>query len=364
MAQIVSTSYDSSVSGLKGQTFHIPGLTPLFLSWKQGVNPYYERVRQFMDEQLAGLIKDEAVLRKMRMGDLALFTCCLLPEADYETLEIAALYTIWAFLWDDVVDGSEAEGKGSESEVRKAEQYRDASYPFVKFHLIGASKEEVEPPAPNPACGLFAEVASRLRLACRDEAQIVAFCASIKAYMEACVVEARCRVSGVLPSEEQFYEFRLQTSAVGMLLDLSGMLNRVRLPAEVMAMSEVRHLRTHANKIGIIINELFSFKKELKDAVPLNLIPIVMQYHNLDLASAASHIIGLLRAHARDFDHGASAFRSGVALQHGNDTAEQADRLIGVYQSLVTCVLTFSIQSPRYGVLRDRQKDGSFRITL
>jgi hypothetical protein len=77
-------------------------------------------------------------------------------------------------------------------------------------------------------------------------------CASIEAYMEACAVEARWRVSGVLPSVKQFYEFRLRTSAIEMLLELTGMLNLVRLPANITGMGEVRQMRTSANKIGIM----------------------------------------------------------------------------------------------------------------
>ncbi|KAK0617423.1 isoprenoid synthase domain-containing protein [Immersiella caudata] len=367
MTPISSISSNSSLTELAGQTLHIPDLVPLFATWKQGVSPYYEQVKLFVDERLVSLIKDETVLRKVRKGDLALFTSCLLPDVEYEILEIAALYTVWVFLWDDIVDGSEdpiSEGKSIEGEVEKAERLRDASYSFIRFHLLGAGEGEVEPPKPSPACGLFAEMARRLRLMCREETQIMAFCASIEAYMEACVVEARWRVSRVLPSVKEFYEFRLQTSAVEMLLGLSEMLNQVRLPSGAVELDELKKMRTHANKIGIIINELFSLKKELKDTIPLNLVAITMQSHNLDLESATRQIINSFYSHAHDFDRSASTLRSRVTPPVGNDNTKQADRLIGAYQALVTCVLTFSVESPRYGIQCDRQEDQSFRITL
>jgi len=78
-------------------------------------------------------------------------------------------------------------------------------------------------------CGLFAEVARRLRDVCgRDDdddgdEEWRRLFASITAYMDGCVVEARWRLSGKLPGsvEEEFYDgFRLRTSAARVLLDL------------------------------------------------------------------------------------------------------------------------------------------------
>jgi hypothetical protein len=84
-----------------------------------------------------------------------------------------------------------------------------------------------------------------------------------------------------------------------------------------------------------------------------------MRSLNLDLASATKQIVNSIHSYARDFDRSACTLRSGVTPPPGNDTTEQADRLIAAYQALVTCVLTFSVQSPRYGILCDRQEDHS-----
>ncbi|KAK0641248.1 isoprenoid synthase domain-containing protein [Cercophora newfieldiana] len=354
----------SNFPALTGQQLQIPNLTPVFTHWRQGVNHCYERLKMLVDERLGSLVRDEVVLKKVKAGNMGLFASCLFPDLEYDKLQVAALFTIWLFLWDDVVDGGGGgdddvfEGKGGEvSEVRKAERYRDRSLQFVRFCLLGGS-EEVRPEALSAACGLFAEVARGIHG--EDEGRKRQFLQSIEEYMEACVVEARWRVSGRLPRVEEFYGFRLNTAGVEMLLDLSEMLNEVRLPEEFFESGEVRDMKRFANMIGIIINELFSLKKELKDTIAFNLIPIMMQTHDLDLASATSEVLTSLQSHVRDFDRSASALRSGA----GRDTAKQVDKLIAAYQALVTCVLTFSVKSPRYGLLKDRRDDGSFLVTL
>lgn len=181
----------------------------------------------------------------------------LFPDLEYDRLEVAALFTIWLFLWDDVVDGGGGkEGEQGElDEVKKAERLRDGSVGFVKRCLLGSPEQEegVGAELPNASFELFKEVARWVRVACGEESEgRRRFFASIKGYMEACVEEAKWRVSGNLPSLDEFYGFRLRTAGVEMLLDLSEMLNDVRLPEVVLESREVRDMRLSANKIGIM----------------------------------------------------------------------------------------------------------------
>jgi len=165
---------------------------------------------------------------------------------------------VWLFFWDDFVDGSgdvaaAAEGGDGGDEAARAERYRDQSLEFVRFHLLGGAVGEGEPGALNAICGLFAEVAKRVRIVCGDdEAQRWGLFRSIEAYMDGCVVEARWRASGGLPRSVEFYGFRLHTSAVEMLLDVSRMLNRIELPTSILGSGEVKKMRTCANKISIM----------------------------------------------------------------------------------------------------------------
>jgi len=91
-----------------------------------------------------------------------------------------------------------------------------------------------------------------------------------------------------------------------------------------------------------------------------------MQVYNIDLGSATAKIVEDLYGHVQDFDSNAASLRRRIATKdkHEDETARQVDRLIDAYQALVTCVLGFSIQSPRYGISGCRLEDGSFVIAL
>ncbi|KAK0708309.1 isoprenoid synthase domain-containing protein [Lasiosphaeris hirsuta] len=345
----------AAVPDLGGQLLRIPNLTLEFAGWKQGVNPSYEQVRQNVDKRLGELIRgNEKVLGKARAGDLGLFASSWFPDVDYEDLETAALFSIWAFFWDDAIDGSSdasvsglsIDGASNDTVARgiaEAEKYRDQSLSFVRFHLLGGveSGTNVEPKAPN------------VIFCCDEEALRSGFLGSIETYMEACVAELKWRLSGKLPANaDEFYQFRLQTSAVEMMLDLCGL------------SQELTGVRVCSNKISIIINELFSLKKELKDGAPLNLVPITMRALNLNLDAATQVILNDLHSNIRDFEQNANVLRESTTSEHEDAAVESLERLIGAYQALVTCVLHFSIKSPRYGILKDRQDDGSFVIAL
>lgn len=237
-----------AIPDLGGQHLRIPDLTSAFAGWKQGVNPPYKRVRQNVDGRLGKLIRGggERVLKKGKAGDLGLFASSWFPDADYDGLETMALFSIWVFFWDDAIDGSgEAsvpglaiDGAGDEAVARsiaQAERYREQSLAFARFHLLGGveSSTNPEPAAPNVICGTFAEVARRVRKICRDEEALrTGFLTSIGTYMEACVTELTWRLSNNLPpSADEFCQFRLQTSAVEMMLDLCMIMNRISLPS-------------------------------------------------------------------------------------------------------------------------------------
>ena len=89
-----------------------------------------------------------------------------------------------------------------------------------------------------------------------------------------------------------------------------------------------------------------------------------MQATNLSLESAAQSVIQDMYDCIRDFDDKASTIQTKVATEGNADAAHNFGRLVEAYQAIATTVLSFSIQSPRYGLLKDRRGDGSFLVTL
>jgi len=297
---------------LRGQRLIIPNLQPAFASWKQGVNPLYDRAKHAVDESLEGLIEDERVLVKLKAADLGLFaagylTSChhidkcftdlgrrLFPNAPYETLETVAFYSVWLFLWDDAIDGADLSGGGL-----AAEEYCQQSVAFVRHSLGLDGPGAGVPKAPTKVCEGFAEVGRRVGECCGIDERKVLF-GHLREYMEACVTEYRWRQSGKAPTVDEFYSWRLGTSSVDAMLDLcrllspacyqwergltdDRMLNRIDVPRDILESKELRAMGLSVNKLLISwdfhcldqkpclpadwgfhrINELFSLRKEL-----------------------------------------------------------------------------------------------------
>lgn len=165
------------------------------------------------------------------------------PDAAYEALETAAFYCVWLFLWDDAIDGGggddsppggEEEGGEKEGPLLAAEEYCRRSVAFVRFHLALDEPAVPEPAAPTKVCESFAEVGRRIRALCGPRERAVLF-EHLREYMEGCVVEYRWRLSGRLPTVDEFYSWRLRTSSVDAMLDLCRLVVMPNAPAIVEA---------------------------------------------------------------------------------------------------------------------------------
>jgi hypothetical protein len=89
-----------------------------------------------------------------------------------------------------------------------------------------------------------------------------------------------------------------------------------------------------------------------------------MRSLGVDLEGAVQSIVKDIYARVDSFGHNAATLRERAAQEYGPEVAAQLTRLIEAYQGIATTVLHFSMDSPRYGLLKDRQEDGSFVIVL
>jgi hypothetical protein len=123
---------------------------------------------------------------------------------------------VWLFLWDDAIDGADSSGVGAVA----AEEYCQQSVDFVRSCLqLDDERGTAEAKAPTKVSGSFAEVGRRIGEYCGPEERRVLF-QHLREYMEGCVTEYKWRVSGKVPSVEEFYSWRLRTSSVDVMLDL------------------------------------------------------------------------------------------------------------------------------------------------
>jgi hypothetical protein len=89
-----------------------------------------------------------------------------------------------------------------------------------------------------------------------------------------------------------------------------------------------------------------------------------MRSLNLDLDAAAQSVVQDIYDCVSIFDGNATILRRTAHKEHGQEVADHLGTLIRAYQVIATTVLNFSVLSPRYGLLEDRQEDGSFLVTF
>lgn len=120
-----------------------------------------------------------------------------------------AWYSMWLFLWDDVVEDSAIPSSASENKV---DWLHENALRYVKFHL-GLSGPDEEPASPTKYCTLFKHCGAPLRASCTEKERRK-FYEAIEEYMTCVGIESRYVAKKELPTLQEYWEHRLGTSSV------------------------------------------------------------------------------------------------------------------------------------------------------
>ncbi|KAJ5711140.1 terpene synthase family metal binding domain-containing protein [Penicillium malachiteum] len=102
--------------------------------------------------------------------------------------------------------------------------------------------------------------------------------------------------------------------------------------------------------------------KELSSGSVLNVIPILFLAETAsNLGSVMRTIEGMLQSSVSKFDEAAIQIEASAA---GSQYADQMQTYLDICRTTVTGLLTWSLSTKRYGLLRHRQSDGSTKYTL
>ncbi|MCJ1436765.1 hypothetical protein MMC27_006147 [Xylographa pallens] len=190
-------------------------------------------------------------------------------------------------LWDDV-DG--------------AQNYRTETLDYVRL-CLGLSYDRdwrsVKPS--SPIIRGFEVIGKALRSA-YDVEHRERFSQEMKVFVEMSEREQRVRLNGVLPSVEEFWGYRLGSSAVGVCLAaLEFTYDDMQLPASIMHNADMELLWDQTNIIISTVNDLLSLKKEMACGSIQSLLPIL--YVKLgSIQAAVDQATKLLIASVRVFE--------------------------------------------------------------
>ncbi|KAI1093071.1 terpenoid synthase [Rostrohypoxylon terebratum] len=340
---------------LKGQRLSIPDMRPILAHWPRGKNKNYEAIKKMIDERIAAIpMADEAREAYVKL-EPAFFTALRWwPEAPKDRYRTLVEFVIWFFYWDDLIEGLA-------SDPSAAEDLRRATKNLVRQSLGLAQPGEEDDVIPsNPLVMSFKDLAGAV-CADYDEEQRKTLLGHFERYIDATRLEAEADLSDKLPSLKRYWEVRILTSGMGMLLGFAEYASQAKLPFQLVSSATFEKLWTTTVVINSIVNDLISFKKEMKAGSVLSSVAILyQQVGNLDAAVQMS--LAHLRVLVDEFDRAADAIVSEVPLNP--DEVDAVSKITEMMKTMNTGNLDWSLQSKRYGVNEFMSDDGHIDLTL
>ncbi|KAK4446887.1 isoprenoid synthase domain-containing protein [Podospora aff. communis PSN243] len=280
---------------LKGQTLHLPNLFTFYSQWPNEISPHYAHLQTTIEAKIQQWIDpaDALVRLKARKVNLPLFCAIWYPRSSLDRLLTMAWFSMWLFLWDDVIEDTAIPSSSSALSAQgKITSLHDRALAYVEYHL-GLVPATIEPETPTKYCTLFKHAGVELQRDCTVRERR-GFYEEVERYMRAVEVESEWVGRRELPGVEEYWEHRLGTSSVYCYCALGEYMGAARLPQEMLESEEVRVMWYELNRHIVTMNDIVSLKKELNKSLH-SLIPIIVNETGADLNSAVASLLDILQ---------------------------------------------------------------------
>lgn len=343
-------------SDLRGKTIHVD-MTKSFPDWPSGSrNSVYKHLQPECDRVLAIGVPDPGRFRKFKKSDFALFSSLWWPDAAWDDIYTAMLFTVALFVWDDTIDTNE---HMLASDFESAELWREQSLSYFKYHLQ-LSPQGVEPYCPDDICLLFKEFAERF---CKEfgEEQRLRMFSNIENFVQHNRLEQAERLAGRIPNYDEYMHIRYGVTGVRMFTLLLEVTQQTVLPAWVMDSSEMQEIIKESNFIIIVMNDILSLKKEIATDCVVNIVPVLYK-SGQPLEEIIPHLTVEMHASRDRLDN--MAARMDAMTRKDAELNRNVMRFVDGIRRMVTGTLEYSIEAPRYGIRKYLQPDGTLAIVL
>ncbi|KAK0670217.1 isoprenoid synthase domain-containing protein [Cercophora samala] len=359
MAHTQETPVARIATLLNGQTLHLPSLEPVLSNWPTLMSPHYAELKKKVAVKIEEWISDEHVRQKAHIIDLPLFSSIWYPHATLDRLETITWYSMWIFLWDDVIEDSAAP---SSMITDKVSWIHQQALRYMEYHL-GLSSSHQEPVPPTKYCTLFKHAAEPFRKA-STLLQRIRFYEELKVYMDGCEVEQEFVRAGELPTLREYWSHRLGTSSVHTYNALGEYMSGGHIPPEMFDRPEMKDLWVGINRHIVTLNDLVSFKKEVAKSSFHSLVPIVMNETGAGLDTVVDSLVDTLRTIGDSMDQAGHSLIALAELNYGVEGRKSLERYVRCFQTSATGNYWWSLFCRRYGVEQYLQSDGSLVVPL
>ncbi|KAH8774380.1 isoprenoid synthase domain-containing protein [Diaporthe sp. PMI_573] len=357
----LETTATNLLSKIRGREILAPDLRQFYSGIKKGVNEHYKEIMPYVNGLLERVVSNERELEAAKRCDIAYFAACWYPHADIHRLKFIAAHAIFLFWWDDAIDRQEGSDTPElATSLVHGDEYRKQSYEFCKYHLGFSPELSQEPEPPTAATAIFAEVAKYIR-GSAEPWVVSQFLIAVKEFMDGCREEQMYHLAGKFPTVQEYWGFRLRTSAVYTFCAVATYMAGSTLPLELLESTDMRNLWDELNRNIVLENDILSLKKEIIDGATGTMVPIIMQEKGYSLDKAMALNVKLVEESCEDFRNYTQSLRASGS-SYDDTVQSQLEKVIEVFETSLTGCLVWSLLGARYGAVEDIQRDGSLKI--
>ncbi|KKZ75382.1 terpene synthase family protein [Streptomyces showdoensis] len=275
-----------------------PSLLPEFdLPYPVTVNPHHQEAKRRSEEwaERVGLL-DGLWDRPMMEGfDFALCAAGLDPDATPEELETSTRWLTWGTYADDyypLVFGRSRDLVAAKEQTDRLKSLMPLEDPGVRALPVFNALE-------RSLAGLWADTAAPMDPSARAELR-----GALDAMLDSWLWELHNTVQHRVPDPVDYIEMRRTTFGSELTMLLARLGHRRALPPEVFRTGTVRALENAVADYGALVNDLFSYQKEIEvEGEVHNLLLVVQKFFDCDYPAAVTIVDDLMRGRLRQYEH-------------------------------------------------------------
>jgi germacradienol/geosmin synthase len=252
--------------------------------------------------------------------DFPLCAAGLNPDGSREALELGAHWLTWGTYWDDLIPavyGSRRDLAGASAAAKRLSLFM----PVETTHSPAVPVTALE----RGLADLWQRTAGPM-----DGKARAALRAANEAMFEATLWELANHIQNRIPDPVDYIEMRRGSFGADLTMSLARLRHSERVPDEVYRTGTMRSLDNSAADYGCLINDLFSYRKEIEFEGELhNCVLVVRNFLNIGQEPAIAIVGDLMNSRMRQFQHVVNAEIPVMAADF--DLDEEAREVLGRY---------------------------------
>ncbi|WP_175409200.1 terpene synthase family protein [Streptomyces sp. TRM64462] len=280
--------------------------------------------------------------RRLRDIDLPLCAAGIHPGADADAMDLASQWLAWGTYGDDlypVVYGRTRDLAGARAQNRRLPLFMPL--------------DDVYAPMPEPVNGMERGLADlwRRTAAPMNDADRAEFRRSVEVMIESWEWELANQAQNRIPDPVDYIEMRRATFGSDMTMALGRIGQGNRVPPEIWRSGPVRSLENAAVDFAMLMNDLFSYQKEIEfEGEVHNCSLVVQNFFDVDYPTAVEITADLMNSRMRQFQHVAAHEFPVLYDDFRLDAETRAvlDGYVGQLQHWMAAILNWHRECRRY----------------